>query len=61
MLRKKHRFTAVEMAKSLGVSGPAINGYEKADKLSLQRLREYCVVLEEERVLNALNQLEELL
>lgn len=60
-LRLKHGLSLRKMCIDLGVTEPAVRSYEKATKLSLQRLEQYCVILEEKEILDALNQLEELL
>jgi len=61
MLRERHGITKKEMGALLNVTETAIVHYERTTKLSLQRLKRYCKVLNENEILNKINELEEML
>ena len=60
-LRLKHKISIRDMAAKFLVSESSVRSYENADKLSFERLEQYCVILEEKEILHVLNQLGELL
>lgn len=56
-LRIKHAVTQLEMAIALKVTPSCINGYERADTVSIARLNQYADVLNDSKLKSILSEL----